>query len=237
MAPKIRLAGPGIVLGDAVGQGSALLGQADGGAGVNVNAQDFCQQRRAVLAAAKGIVPQAPIAQRNVKESPRTETDLAPFVVAEGLRHFQQDALGTQVGEVGVGGRHLEFADDAAARELTARIGVLLVVVNVKQSVGLEARMKGEAQQSLLIIHIRFASHDIHKLLPIAAVAPLWRDENPARLLDEKETARIVRRLAHPNRAIQRQGRKGRAEPHLGKGLGGGQTDGQQEGTPCWEDK
>ena len=59
---------------------------------------------------------------------------------------------------------------------------------------------------------------------------------NPASLRDEKEPARIVRRFRHPNRPIQRQGGKGRAELHCGKGLGGGQSDGQKQGTPCWKD-
>jgi len=83
--------------------------------------------------------------------------------------------------------------------------------------------MEGHAHQSHRRggpgLHIRFAVNDIEKFLHLTAVASFWNDDDPPHLLHHEEAARTVRRLGHPDRAIQRQGGEGGAELHLGQGL------------------
>src|SRR5450432_3090397 len=86
---------------------------------------------------------------------------------------------------------------------------VLLVVIDVKQSVGLEARMKGDAHQAFLVAAvIRFTILDVQKFLRVAAVGTFFHDKNCPGLRDDKETSRTVRRLRHPDRSINLQIRK-----------------------------
>ena len=56
----------------------------------------------------------AAVAEAEIQIAVRAEREFAALVVAERLRHLQQNALGCQVGQIRVGGGDLEFADDAA---------------------------------------------------------------------------------------------------------------------------
>ena len=71
-------------------------------------------------------------------------------MVAERLLDLEHDALGFVVGEVGIVGGDLEFADDAADGKVqrlgTLISGILLFVLDVEQLVRGTAGMKGEAQ-------------------------------------------------------------------------------------------
>ena len=47
---------------------------------------------------------------------------------------------------------------------------VRLVVINVKQAVGLETGMKRQAQQAVFVVKIRMAVFDVQKLLRVTAI-------------------------------------------------------------------
>ena len=129
---QLRLLDKGVVRRNTVVQFLLFAAFGHGGAGIDINPQNFPEQRGGVLAVVVRIVAPAAVAQGDIKKAVRPELDLAGLVVLERLRHFQHDALGFQVGRIGVGGGNLEFADDAAA-------GIELRVINVKQPVGSES--------------------------------------------------------------------------------------------------
>src|ERR1043165_4475139 len=130
----------GVILRDAVRKLMAVLAIAYSGTGVDIDAKNFGEQGGGVLSVAVRVVGRAAVTEREIQIAIGSETDLAAFVVAVRLRDFQENALGREVGFVGIGGRDLEFADDAAAR-------VLLIVINVKQPVRFELWVKRKAQQ------------------------------------------------------------------------------------------
>src|ERR1035441_5518241 len=89
-----------IVLGNAVAQFVRAVAVANPVTGVDVKTQHFCEQGGGALAAAERIATRATITEAEVKKSVRTKREFAALVVAERLRHFQNDALGFQVGLV-----------------------------------------------------------------------------------------------------------------------------------------
>ncbi len=185
------------------------------------------QKRAGILAAVKGVVIRSAIAQRNIKKPIGTETHLTTLVISERFRHFQQNALGTEVSAVGVRGRHFKFADHVASRELSRPIAVLLAVENVKKTVRLEAGMKGHAHQSysrvLPGLHIRSPVLDVQKFLYLTAITSARRHKNAPRLLNHEEAVRTIRGLGHPDRPIKRQRGEDRTELNFRKCLGSGQ--------------
>src|ERR1017187_4677879 len=200
-----------IVLGNAVAQFVRAVAVANPVTGVDVKTQHFCEQGGGVLAAAERIAARATIAEAEVKKSVQTKCEFAALVVAERLRHFQHDALGFQIGLVRLICGDGEFADDAAnGIILRLRVlagGILLIVINVKQFVRLEARMKRDAQQAAFVFTARFriAAFDVEKFLRVAAVGTFFDDKNFAGLIHDKQPARTVRRFAHPDRALVRE--------------------------------
>ena len=184
---------------------------------IHIQAQDFGQQRGGALAVAKRIIARAAVAQAEVKIPVGTKRQFAALVVAKRLRDLQQDAFGFQVGGIGIVGGHLEFTDDAAEREvqrLQILAGwILLVVINVKQSVGLETGMERQAQQSALVLKIRMAVGDVEKGFRVAAVGTLFDHDDASRLIHDEQPARIVRRFGHPYGAFALQLGQHRLEP------------------------
>ena len=76
---------------------------------------------------------------------------------------------------------------DFPSGRLYAAPGILLVVVNVKQPVRPELRMKRQPQQSLRVGVVGFAVHDVQKFLRVRAVAALAHDENAPRLFQNEK--------------------------------------------------
>ena len=134
------------------------------------------------------------------------------FVIAEGLRDFHQDALRREVGEIGVVGRSAELADDTAP-------GILLVVIDIEQTIGFESRMKREAEQAFLIVSMRLARHNVQELLWLFAGRAFRDNEDAPVLFDDKEPAGSIGGFGHPNGALKGQFRKDRSQFDLWKGL------------------
>ncbi len=97
---------------------------------------------------------------------------------------------------------------------------IFLVVINVEQTVGLEAGMKRNAHQAVLIVEIRMTVLDVEKLFRVAAIRTFFDDDDFPGLADEEKPARTVRRFAHPDRTVEPQCRKRRAQFNLGQRLG-----------------
>jgi len=124
-----------IIARDAVADLRHIWRTANGLAGVDINAEHFREQGGIILATAKGVVGIAAIAESEIQITIRAEAELAALVIAEGLRDLQDDAFGSEIGFVGVGG-DFEFADDGADGKVE-RLGILitriaLVVIDVK---------------------------------------------------------------------------------------------------------
>lgn len=83
--------------------------------------------------------------------------------------------------------------------------GVFLVVINIKQTVRFETRMKRDAHQAVFILKIRMAVLDVQKFLRVAAVRIFFENEDFSGLTDGKEPSRTVRRFAHPNQTVNLQ--------------------------------
>jgi hypothetical protein len=103
----------------------------------------------------------------------RTKTDLPAFVITKGLRHLEQDALGAHIRLVGIGRRNLKLADNAAAWVHRTGLRVLLIVVDIKQLVCLEARVKSHAEQTFLIVDEWLPIDNVQKLLDWLPSVPL----------------------------------------------------------------
>ncbi len=208
------------------------------GARIHVKAQHLGEQRGGVLAAAKRIVARAAVAKAEIQITVRAKHQFAALVIAERLLHFQQNALGCQIGQIRVGGGDLEFADDTAEGKIL-RLGVLvrrifLVVINVEQMVRCKAGMKGDAQQAAFVFAagLRIAVFDVEKFLRVAAVRAFFDNQNFPRLIDDEHPARTVRRLAHPDRAFIGELGKNRLECDLGQRLRlGGKPKAKQDGS------
>jgi hypothetical protein len=182
-----------------------ILARADRRANVHIDAQDLAEKAGGILAVIVRIVCRAAVAEGNVQITVRPEADLASIVVPVGLRNLEKDPLRIEVRPVRVGAGDLELADHAALR-------VLLAVEEVEEPVPAELRMKGESQQSLFVLLIiveRPASGDVQELLWSAAIRTSADEEDLPSLLDDEEPSRAIRRLAHPDRAIQSQCGKG----------------------------
>ena len=129
-------------------------------------------------------------------------------MVAERLRDFEHDALGFQIRFVRVRSGDLEFTDDRANGKiqwlgiLVARIA--LVVIDVKQFVRREARMKSQAQETTFIFVVGFglAVFDVKKFFRVAAVRTFFDDENFTRLIDDEEALGAIGSLTHPDRTF-----------------------------------
>src|ERR1700722_7710776 len=80
--------------------------------------------------------------------------------------------------------------------------------------------MKGHAQKSLLVVNKRMAINNVQKLAGGRAVGSLSPDPNSARLLENEQASRMVRRFRHPDRTVESQGREGRLQADLGQRLG-----------------
>ena len=89
---------------------------AGGGRRHRVDTHDRRQQRRRVLAVARGIVLTPPVAKRDVEVAVGTEGEGTSVVVAVGLAHPQQLASGPFVDRIGISARDLVLDDDAIAR-------------------------------------------------------------------------------------------------------------------------
>ena len=166
---------------------------AERAAHVHVNAQHLGEKRGGVLAAAEGIGGGATVAKAEIKITVGTKSQFAALVIPKWLRHFKKNALGSHVRLVGVAGGHLKFADDAAVwkvQRLRMLVrAVFLVVINVKQAVGLEPGMKRDAQQAVFIVKIGMAVFDVQKLLRVTAVRAFFDDENSSSLVNDKKAA------------------------------------------------
>ena len=82
--------------------------------------------------------------------------------------------------------------------------------------VRLKARVESQAQQAFLIVDERFSIDDVQELLRLAAVGSLLRDEDSPLLLNDKHSPGAVRRLGHPQCALQ--GKTGENGMHLNLG-------------------
>ena len=125
-----------VVSGDGVGEFVLAFAVTGGGAGIDVEAEDFAEQGGGILAATEGIIGEAAIAEAEVEVAIGAEGELAAFVIAKGLGDLEEDAFAGKVGLVGIGGGDFKFADDGADGEVE-RPGILkprifLVVIDVK---------------------------------------------------------------------------------------------------------
>ena len=163
------------------------------GAGVDVDAQEFCQERRRVLTVAERVTPASAVAEREVQIPIRTKTHLSAFVIAERLGNLKQDTLGLPVGLIRVTGGHLQLTEDAAPRIHRSGLRILLIIINIKQPVRSEPGMEGDAEQTLLVIDERLSINNVEKLLRLAPICSLADDEDPSVLLHDKQASRAIR--------------------------------------------
>src|SRR5262249_9116830 len=129
--PRVRQRGKRIIRRNAIRQVA--------GPRIDVDPDDFSEQRFHVLAVVLWIAGSATIAETEIKITIRPEQQRSAIVIPVALRVFQEDALGCRVGLVRVSFGNPDFAQDTAAR-------ILLGIKNIEQSIRLEPRMKSHRQ-------------------------------------------------------------------------------------------
>src|ERR1700704_6390266 len=85
----------------------------------------------------------AAVTQPDVEEMIGPKSQLSTFVVGVGLAHGEENALGTGIDMVGVGGICLEFGDDRVSSTDVGR------VIHIEEPVRAVVRMERQTQQSL----------------------------------------------------------------------------------------
>src|SRR5215831_5964267 len=145
--------------------------------GIHINAHELAEQGGRALAVSQGIAPAAAVAQAEVKKPIRAEGQLSRFVIVKvaDLVHGKQDALGSDIDLVGVGGRGGVFSDDRL--DLPAHgANVVDIQFSVRGIVG----MKGHAQQTHLAAGGDFAA-DVEE----------WSGQNGA-VLDDFDSSSLL---------------------------------------------
>ena len=115
----------------------------------------------------------------------RTKSQLASFVVREGLGHGQEDPLARRIGLVGIPGQSLEFGNDRVPSTAVGR------VIHIEETVRTVVRMERQTQQAL------FRAVEVRQALDVEKVSCLQRsilnDADGAALLYDEE-AIVARR-------------------------------------------
>jgi hypothetical protein len=65
--------------------------------------------------------------------------------------------------------------------------------------------MARQTEEPFLVVHVRPAINDIEKFLRVRTVAAFMHDRHDAALLDDEESASVIRDIFHPKRAIKTQ--------------------------------
>jgi len=179
-------AGKRVVAGNPVGFSAGRV--------VDVDAQEFAQQRIEILAIAVRVVACAAIAHRDVEVFVRSEGDPPAVVIGVGLVDFQEHELAGFVGAL-----------DAGTFLVAANLGVAIFIreIDVEVSVARVVGMERQAEEPLLASGLEVADHEkgLGRHLPGRGVQNLDR---PAPLRDKEP--RVARRHDRGNRSIEALG-------------------------------
>jgi hypothetical protein len=168
----------GVVGGESIG--------AVAGAGVDVNAENLAVVDEGVLGEALGVVALSSVADGDVKVAVGAEENVAGIVVPEGLGEFEEDALGREVGFVGIINGCLHFADAGV-------LGILERVVEVEFAVLGVVGVERESQKAFFKLLLdEGAVGDIEESDFFRRGTVLWQDGDFSELLDEEEAVGAI---------------------------------------------
>ncbi len=147
---------------------------------VNVDPQDLAQKDIGVLAVAVRVACGASIAEAGVEITViRTKSQYAAIVIREGLVNLKQVFFAPGIGRIAVG---LKTRDD--------RITVLICVIYIEKWSCFKVRMKGQAEQTLLIATASNTVGDIQE--GGWENLPVLNDEDAAGLFHYEHAPRTV---------------------------------------------
>src|SRR5207248_2433292 len=139
---------------------------------VDVDPEDFAEQRFQVLTVSKWIVGRPAVSQRYVQVAVRSENDRAPVVIPKRLFDAQDLFFRSRVGAIRIVLEHTETGKNV--RELRAFHGVK----NEKLTVILVVWVKRQTEKAffILIIVVGDTTLNVKKHLRLGGLAVVWED-------------------------------------------------------------
>ena len=201
LAEALRAPHEGVVLRDGVRQR------------VDIYSEDASQKRRAVLPGALRVVRTATVADGDVEETIRPETDLPAVVIAEGLVDIENVHLAPDQGRVGPLGIRLDSRRPCLSATVADR------VIHKVETVAGKLRMKRQSQQSFLTAETQ-SGDPVQEHSGSGNGVGVFKHQNTPRLLDHEQAVAAITGVLQIERPVENQvakrhrGGKARAGGH-----------------------